>query len=211
MAAARSASPGCSSRWELQLAISGGGPHRGRHGGANVDGPLVQAQRPSRNLPRASAARAYRHRAPESCPCCGSTKLPKLGERKKFSCGECENITQPPAPFYGMPRGFAGPNQLAVVLFEKFGQHQPLSRQSERYAREGIDLSLSTLADQAGSRRDGIAAADATIEDHVLAAERLHGDETTCPSWQRARRLPAGPGSMSVTTGLFADQRRRRP
>jgi transposase len=46
------------------------------------------------------------------------------------------------------PRGFAGPSLLAMILFEKFGQHQPLNRQSERYAREGIELSLSTLADQ---------------------------------------------------------------
>jgi transposase len=52
------------------------------------------------------------------------------------------------------PRGFAGPNLLAMILFEKFGQHQPLNRQSERYRREGIDLSLSTLADQVGAGRN---------------------------------------------------------
>jgi len=34
-----------------------------------------------------------------------------------------------------------------LILFEKYGQHQPLTRQSERYGREGVDLSLSTLAD----------------------------------------------------------------
>ena len=50
--------------------------------------------------------------------------------------------------FHVTPRGFAGPNLLAMILFEKFGQHQPLNRQSERYRREGIDLSVSTLADQ---------------------------------------------------------------
>src|SRR5215467_12842109 len=101
--------------------------------------------------------------APESCPCCGSNKLSKLGEditetlevvprqwkviqtvREKFSCRDCETITQPPAPFHVTPRGFAGPNLLAMILFEKFGQHQPLNRQSERYRREGIDLSVST-------------------------------------------------------------------
>jgi len=54
-------------------------------------------------------------------------------------------------PFHVTPRGFAGPNLLAMILFEKFGQHQPLNRQSERYAREGIDLSVSTLADQVGA------------------------------------------------------------
>src|SRR5258708_22916096 len=100
--------------------------------------------------------------APESCPCCGSAKLSKLGEdmtetleviprqwkviqtvRERFSCRECETITQPPAPFHVTPRGFAGANLLAMILFEKFGQHQPLNRQSERYRRESIALNVS--------------------------------------------------------------------
>ena len=138
--------------------------------------------------------------APESCPCCGSKKLSKLGEditetleviprqwkviqtvREKFSCRDCETITQPPAPFHATPRGFAGPNLLAMILFEKFGQHQPLNRQSERYRREGIDLSLSTLADQVGACTTALQPLYALIERHVLAAERLHGDDTTVP------------------------------
>jgi transposase len=122
-----------------------------------------ERKRPSRkpfpeHLPRERVVIA----APSNCPCCGSAKLAKLGEditetleviprqwkviqtvREKFTCRECEKITQPPAPFHVTPRGFAGPNLLAMILFEKFGQHQPLNRQSERYAREGIDLSLS--------------------------------------------------------------------
>lgn len=108
--------------------------------------------------------------APTSCPCCGSLKLSKLGEDvtetlevvplswkviqtvwQKFTCRACEAITQPPAPFHVTPSGFVGTNLLATILFEKFGQHQPLNRQSERYAREGIDLSVSTLADQVGA------------------------------------------------------------
>jgi transposase len=138
--------------------------------------------------------------APERCPCCGSNKLSKLGEditetleviprqwkviqtvREKFSCRECETITQPPAPFHVTPRGFAGPNLLATILFEKFGQHQPLNRQSERYRREGIDLSVSTLADQVGACTVALQPLYALIERHVLAAERLHGDDTTVP------------------------------
>jgi transposase len=134
------------------------------------------------------------------CPCCGSAKLSKLGEdvtetleviprqwkviqtvREKFSCRHCETITQPPAPFHVTPRGFAGPNLLAMILFEKFGQHQPLNRQSERYAREGIDLSVSTLADQVGVCTTALTPLHALIEAHVLAAERLHGDDTTVP------------------------------
>jgi transposase len=101
--------------------------------------------------------------------------------REKFSCRDCETITQPPAPFHVTPRGFAGPNLLAMILFEKFGQHQPLNRQSERYRREGIDLSLSTLADQVGACTTALQPLHALIEAHVLAAERLHGDDTTVP------------------------------
>jgi len=138
--------------------------------------------------------------APESCPCCGSSRLSKLGEditetleviprqwkviqtvREKFSCRDCETITQPPAPFHVTPRGFAGPNLLAMILFEKLGQHQPLNRQSERYRREGIDLSLSTLADQVGACAAALQPLHRLIEAHVLAAERLHGDDTTVP------------------------------
>ena len=66
--------------------------------------------------------------------------MPPAYVRERFSCRDCETITQPPAPFHVMPRGFAGPSLLAMILFEKFGQHQPLNRQSERYAREGVDL-----------------------------------------------------------------------
>ena len=138
--------------------------------------------------------------APQSCPCCGSAKLSKLGEdvtetleviprrwkviqtvRERFSCRQCEAITQPPAPFHVTPRGFAGPNLLAMILFEKFGQHQPLNRQSERYGREGVELSLSTLADQVGACTAALRPLHTLIERHVLSAERLHGDDTTVP------------------------------
>jgi transposase len=146
--------------------------------------------------------------APESCPCCGSTKLSKLGEditetlevvprqwkviqtvREKLSCRVCETITQPPAPFHVTPRGFAGPNLLAMILFEKFGQHQPLNRQSERYRREGIDLSLSTLADQVGACTAVLQPLYELIERHVLAAERLHGDDTTVPILAKGKTI----------------------
>jgi transposase len=62
-----------------------------------------------------------------------------------------------------------------------FGQHQPLNRQSERYAREGIDLSLSTMADQVGACAVALRPLYALIERHVLATDRLHGDDTTVP------------------------------
>src|SRR3546814_17609709 len=68
-----------------------------------------------------------------------------------------------------------------MLLFAKFGANQPLNRQRERYAREGVDLSLSTLADQVGTCTAALMPLYLLIEAHVLAAERLHGDDTTVP------------------------------
>src|SRR4051794_247337 len=168
-----------------------------------------QRKRPSRkpfpdHLPRERIVIA----APESCPCCGSAKLSKLGEditetleviprqwkviqtvREKFSCRACETIAQPPAPFHVTPRGFAGPNLLAMILFEKFGQHQPLNRQSERNGREGVDLSLSTLADLVGACTTVLQPLHALIEAHVLGAERLHGDDTHVPILAKSKTI----------------------
>jgi transposase len=180
---------------------------------------------------------------PASCPCCGSAKLSKLGEdvtetleviprswkviqtvREKFSCRQCETITQPPAPFHVTPRGFAGPNLLAMILFEKFGQHQPLNRQSERYAREGIDLSVSTLADQVGACTTALQPLHDLIEVHVLAAERLHGDDTTVPilakgktitghiwTYVRDDRPFAGPAPPAALYYASRDRRQEHP
>jgi hypothetical protein len=101
--------------------------------------------------------------------------------REKFTCRDCEKISQVPAPFHVIPRGWAGPSLLAMIVFEKFGQHQPLNRQAERYAREGVPLSLSTLADQVGACCAVLEPILRRIEAHVFAAERLHGDDTTVP------------------------------
>jgi transposase len=138
--------------------------------------------------------------APNRCTCCGSDRIVKMGEditetlevvprqwkviqtvREKFTCRNCEKISQPPAPFHPIPRGWAGPSLLAMIIYEKYGQHQPLNRQSERYAREGVDLSLSTLADQVGAVAELLKPLHALIEAHVRAALRLHGDDTTVP------------------------------
>lgn len=101
--------------------------------------------------------------------------------REKFTCRVCEKISQPPAPFQPIPRGWAGPSLLAMIVFEKYGQHQPLNRQAERYAREGVDLSLSTLADQVGAVAELLKPLNAPIKAHVFAAAWLHGDDTTVP------------------------------
>jgi transposase len=137
--------------------------------------------------------------APTACPCCGGA-LRKLGEdvtetlelvprqwkviqhvREKFSCRSCESITQPPAPSHPIARGRAGPQLLAHVLFAKYGLHLPLNRQSATYAREGVDLDVSTLADWVGACAATLMPLVLRIRAHVFTAERIHADETTVP------------------------------
>ena len=101
--------------------------------------------------------------------------------REKFSCRDCEKISQAPAPFHAIPRAWAGPSLLAMIVFEKFGQHQPLNRQAERYALEGAPIALSTLADAVGAVSTALDPLRRLVEAHVMAAERLHGDDTTVP------------------------------
>jgi transposase len=135
-----------------------------------------------------------------ACACCGGARLRKLGEtitetleviprqwkviqhvREKMTCRDCDKISEQPAPFHVTPRGWAGPSLWAMILFEKFGQHQPLNRQADRYAREGVPLSLSTLADQVGAGCAALEPLLRHIEAHVFAAQRLHGDDITVP------------------------------
>ena len=137
---------------------------------------------------------------PTACECCGGNRLRKLGEdvtrtlecvprqwkvvetvREKFSCRDCEKISQAPAPFHAVARGWAGPSLLAMIMFEKFGQHQPLNRQAERYALEGVPIALSTMADAVGSVCAALDPLLRLLEAYVMAAERLHGDDTTVP------------------------------
>ena len=137
--------------------------------------------------------------SPTACPCCGG-KLRKLGEdvtetlervparwkviqhvREKMTCRTCEAIAQPPAPSHPIARGRAGPQLLADVLFGKYGAHLPLNRQSDIYAREGVDLDVSTLADWVGACAATLMPLRDAIEKHVHSAERIHVDDTTVP------------------------------
>lgn len=169
--------------------------------------PAFERKRPARkpfpdHLPRERVVVP----APCSCPACGSARLSKLGEdvtetlevvprswkviqtvREKFACRDCEKISQPPAPFHVVPRGWVGPSFLAMLVFEKYGAHQPLNRQAERFAREGVPLSTSTLVDQVGAAAFALMPLYRLIEAHVLAAERLHGDDTTVPVMARGK------------------------
>jgi transposase len=180
---------------------------------------------------------------PTCCACCGGTRLCKLGEditetlevvprqwkviqhvREKFSCRDCEKISQAPAPFHVIPRGWAGPSLLAMIAFEKFGQHQPLNRQAERYGREGVPLSLSTLADQVGAICTVMQPIFERIEAHVFASERLHGDDTTVPvlakgktdtgrcwAYVRDDRPFAGPAPPAAVFYYSRDRRGEHP
>ena len=135
----------------------------------------------------------------QACPCCGG-RLRKLGEdvtetlervparwkvvqyvREKMTCRSCEAITQPPAPSHPIARGRAGPQLLAEILSGKYGAHLPLNRQSALFAREGIDLDISTMADWVGAAAASLMPLRDAIEKHVHAAERLHVDDTTVP------------------------------
>ena len=159
-----------------------------------------QRRKPARRpLPAHLPRERVVHPSPSACPCCGGT-LHKLGEdvtetlelvprqwkviqhvREKFSCRSCEKIAQPPAPSHPIARGRAGPGLLAHVLFGKYGLHLPLTRQSATYAREGIDLDVSTLADWVGASAATLMPLIEAIRSHVFEAQRIHADETTVP------------------------------
>src|SRR4051794_4686229 len=158
--------------------------------------PRKPARRPlPENLPRERIV----YPAPSACPKCGGP-VRKLGEdvtetlecvprswkvvehvREKVSCRACEAVSQPPAPSHPIARGRAGPNLLALVLASKYGQHLPLTRQSAVYAREGVEIDVSTLADWVGSSTTALVPMVLAIRAHVFSAERLPGDDTTVP------------------------------
>jgi transposase len=163
--------------------------------------PSFERRRPARRpLPEHLPRERIVYPAPAACPCCGGGTLRKIGEdvtetleliprqwkviqhvREKFSCRACEAITQPPAPSHPIARGRAGPKLLAHVLFAKYGLHLPLNRQSATYAREGIDLDVSTLADWVGAAAATLMPLVEAIRAHVFAGKRIHADDTTVP------------------------------
>jgi transposase len=171
-----------------------------------IDEPPTQAvqaftrRKPARRpLPEHLPRERVVYPKPAACPCCGGT-LHKLGEdvtetlelvprqwkviqhvREKHSCRNCEKIAQAPAPSHPIARGRAGPGLLAHVLFAKYGLHLPLTRQSATYAREGIELDVSTLADWVGASAATLMPLVEAVRAHVFAAERLHADDTTVP------------------------------
>lgn len=148
------------------------------------------------NLPRERVI----YPPPAVCPCCSNTSFRKLGAdeteslervparwkvvvhvREKSACRKCDTIVQAPAPSHPIARGRAGPHLLTDIVFGKYRAHQPLNRQSDIYANEGIDLDVSTMADWVGATAAALMPVRDAIEAHVHAAERLHVDDTTVP------------------------------
>jgi transposase len=167
---------------------------------AQIKVAAFERRKPARRpLPEHLPRERVVYPSPSTCPCCGGV-LHKLGEdvtetleliprqwkviqhvREKLSCRSCEAITQPPAPSHPIARGRAGPQLLAHILFAKYGLHLPLNRQSAVYAREGIELDVSTLADWVGAAAATLMPLLLLIRAHVFAAERIHADDTTVP------------------------------
>jgi transposase len=140
------------------------------------------------------------HEPAAVCPGCGGTKLTRIGTderevleyvpshfkvvvhvRPKTSCRACETITQAPAPSLPIERGRPGPSLLAHVLVAKYCDHAPLYRQSAIYARAGVELERSTLADWVGQAAFLLEPLAAAITRHVRAGVALHADDTPVP------------------------------
>jgi transposase len=101
--------------------------------------------------------------------------------RPKYACTACDAMTQAPAPAMPTPRGRATPATLAHLLVSKFVDHLPLYRQSEIYAREGVELDRSTLGDWVGQAVWLLDPVVAAIRQSVFTADKIHGDDTTVP------------------------------
>ena len=158
----------------------------------------------------------------QACPDCGG-ELKHLGEdvsevleyvparfqvirqvRPKLACACCERIVQAQAPSRPIERGVAGPGLLAHVLVSKYCDHLPLYRQSEIYAREGVELERSTLADWVGGSSALLAPLVEALRRHVMNANKLHADDTPVPV--------LAPGNGKTKTGrLWTYVRDDRP
>jgi transposase len=101
--------------------------------------------------------------------------------RPKLACDCCDAIVQAPAPSRPIERGLAGPGLLAHVLVAKFADHLPLYRQSEIYARDGVELDRALLASWVGAASGLLRPLVDTIRRHVLAGSKLHADDTPIP------------------------------
>jgi hypothetical protein len=124
--------------------------------------------------------------------------------RPKFACSGCERVVEAPAPSRPIERGLAGPGLLAHVLVSKFADHLPLYRQSEIYARQGVEIERSTLAGWVGGASELLTPLVDAIRKHVITASKIHADDTPIPV--------LAPGSGKTKTGrLWTYVRDDRP
>jgi transposase len=124
--------------------------------------------------------------------------------RPKFACASCESVVEAPAPARPIDRGLPGPGLLAHVLVSKYADHLPLYRQSQIYAREGVDLDRSTLAGWVGAASELLTPLVDEISKYVLAAAKIHADDTPVPV--------LAPGNGKTKTGrLWTYVRDDRP
>lgn len=140
-----------------------------------------------------------------SCPDCGAA-MRKIGEdvsevldyvparfrvirhvRPKMACTACERIVQVDAPSRPIERGIAGPGLLAHVLTSKYADHLPLYRQAQIYAREGVELERSTMAEWVGGCFQLVNPLIEALARYVLGANKLHADDTPVPVLEPGR------------------------
>lgn len=191
--------------------------------GAPKSTSAAPKQQPIRRpLPEHLAREEITHTVSCTCPACGG-ELRRLGEdvseileqvparfkvirhvRPKMSCVRCQTIVQAPAPARAIERGVAGPGLLAHVLVSKYCDHLPLYRQAQIYAREGVDLDRSTLADWVGAISALLTPLLEALAGHVMSAATLHADDTPVPV--------LAPGTGKTKTGrLWTYVRDERP
>lgn len=190
----------------------------------SVAAPAMNAAKPVRRPLPEHLPREVRTYPPKqnACPDCGG-ELKHLGEdvseileyvparfkvirqvRPKLACACCERIVQAEAPSRPIERGVAGPGLLAHVLVSKYCDHLPLYRQSEIYAREGVELERSTLADWVGGTSSLLTPLVEALRRHVMSATKLHADDTPVPV--------LAPGNGKTKTGrLWTYVRDDRP
>lgn len=186
----------------------------------SVAGKPVRKPLPA-HLPRES----HVHEPPSGtchCPKCGGT-LRALSEdisevleyvpehwkvhrhvRPKYSCGSCQSVVQANAPSRPIERSYAGPGLLAHVIVSKYCDHLPLYRQSQIYARAGLELDRATMAEWVGLLAKLVEPLVEALGDYAMGADKLHADDTPIPV--------LAPGTGKTKTGrLWTYARDDRP
>ena len=181
--------------------------------GSSAAGTVTKTPRRRITLPEHLAREEYRLDTHECCPDCQGA-LCHIGDdvseildvvpasyrviktvRPKYSCKACDSVVQAPAPQRVINKGLPSAGLLTQVMVDKYMDHQPLYRQSQQMAREGIDVERSTLADWVGQVSRLLTPLAEAIERHVTQASHLHADDTTAPT--------LSPGKGRTQTGRY--------